>query len=201
MAEETKVKCQDCGFLAADADGGRVEVTRNQRMTGERPSSKVRYTPICHEDACPISTEYAPSPEQAPVGERRGVRYLEVIKTERVCPKFVTYRPGRTPEQHRERVEAETDADRDHMREFEILKWQADEASKAHYRQVERDETQRAWQEKQEASRRQYESKWKVYGAIAALAFAIAGYFGGRYFAGIDKQKDGDTRLVTPATK
>ena len=198
MNDDKKVKCQDCGYLTAWCDGELVEVTRNQRMTGERPSSKVQYLPICHEDAHPISTEYAPSPDLAPSGDARGRRYLEVITADRVCGKFAPYQPGRSPEQHRHRAEAESDAERDHMREFEILKWQADEASKSREWQEEQaakrvaekrqdDADLRRWQEEQDKKRGRTEMwRWLLTGIGGAVVAAVA-FFGGRHYAEKDR--------------
>ena len=87
MSEEKKVKCDECGMLAARAGEAHLEVPPDWRATGDRPEhlklKGANRVPVCHLERFPLEAEYdTPSP---PDPSGRCERYRQVISSPRPC--------------------------------------------------------------------------------------------------------------------
>ena len=97
------VKCKTCGFLARrDRDGDTREVEKKARETGQLPNSVLNgiwiSEPFCYTTSNEFHQILQFANPQAVLAE---------FNREHSCPKWIAWRPGRSPKEHEEMIALE----------------------------------------------------------------------------------------------
>ena len=162
-----KVKCSQCGFLAARHSQTRqlLDAETVLRERGKLPSSIYDEHPICFVNMIDFrgSDAIGLSPNED--------KCKEVLQSERLCEGFVPWMQGFTPKEHKEMLlteaslriqkeQAEADREERRRREEADRRWRDDQSAKDH-----------AW--------REAESRWRrheliVMGGIVTLISVVA---------------------------
>lgn len=142
---DDKVTCQRCGYLTAEkgATKEHIELPAAMRENGTRTDATIGFAPVCHVHACEITAEYH---SKNPSGDGKGPEFLTVIRTPRVCPKFIPHQCGLSPAELLDRIRALEAAQGKKVFDMELLRLQAELSERAA-------ERQRLWQESQDIKR------------------------------------------------
>ncbi len=138
-SEESTVRCADCGFLTlrdqdsrelVEAEAGwRQSVNLPQRWDGVNKDFFPLHPvyPICFERALPLGEEFQKNLEgrNANIPIEVSVAFRRVITTERLCPKFVQWRQGASPQEHRKMLDEKWKLEFDEKRRQDDLDWRA----------------------------------------------------------------------------
>jgi hypothetical protein len=179
-----KVKCAECGLLAAReiSAGVFVEVHRHAREKGElhRLGPTSHECPVCFVDAADLFDEWDKQPKKKTNQEK----ILGVVARERECPEFCKWHKGFSPKEHaqmiqmkllREEMEARRMADekRAEQRRLDDEK-RAEDSRKEDKRQAEeRLANDRAWHVEQEEKKFRRDVYKGVAFLILATVFAV----------------------------
>lgn len=173
-------KCAECGYLAVLNRSTQElrDVSDQWRRTGGIPiSGPHECCPYCFVKAFPIEDEMRGA------GSAEQDRFLQVIKLERNCQRFISWQQGLSPKEHREMdlqaklmeaqnaIRRESQAREDAIHE-QARRWQLEDRAW----QEEWKEKDRAWQEGMERKR------W-VYSTFTTLAGAVVGAVAGAALA------------------
>ncbi len=193
-----RVRCADCGFLALRRmrDDELVHAPLEMRQSGQPPHAmdigepRYDYLPICLELAIDLPTlikarvtpeKFVSRPSHRPDWIAMA-HTLDEIQVERDCQRWVQWRQGSTPKEHREMMDRER-----------MLEWQAA-----------REDADRQWRE-QESSRnerlRRFELKLVLIGVAISVFAVLAGV--GATIAGAFIERGGEPRVeivVPPGT-